>query len=165
MKKVFTVLLLHAAFAGFCQLSCVITKVIDGDTYQVLQQGKLQTVRLKNVDAPELKQFFGIAAKDSLSQLLLRKVVTIEPEKMDLYGRLLATITIGGRVLDSQMIAKGWAWHYLQYSDNAGLSIYETAAKRQALGLWKCVNPLPPWIWRQLSKRNKRLYEVCQPQP
>jgi endonuclease YncB( thermonuclease family) len=41
------------------------------------------TVRLANVDAPETKQSFGEAVKDSVSKLLLCKSVVIDSLKLD----------------------------------------------------------------------------------
>ena len=140
-------------------------KVIDGDTYKVLLNGKAQTLRLQNVDAPELGQYFGKTTSDSVAALIQLHQVQLEIQGSDLYGRQLVNIHINGMRLDSLLIAKGWACFYSSYSHNRQLSIYEAIAKLKGIGLWRCAHPVPPWIWRKLSKRNKRLYEMCQPHP
>lgn len=145
-----------------CTSAQLIVKVIDGDTYKVLLNGRVQTVRLQNVDAPELGQYFGKAASDSVATLIQLHMVQLETQGSDLYGRQLVSIHVNGMSFDSLLIAKGWACFYSSYSHNLQLSIYEAIAKLKGIGLWRCEHPVPPWIWRKLSKRNKRLYEMCR---
>lgn len=54
--------------SAFAQNSATVIRVVDGDTYQLLTNKRIFTVRLLNVDAPETKQSFGEAAKDSVSK-------------------------------------------------------------------------------------------------
>lgn len=161
VMKYIPTILFFLFFSIFAQAQTVVA-VHDGDTYSVLQNGKIQIVRLQNVDAPELGQFFGNAVRDSAAKLLLKRKIDIEDHGFDLYGRQLVAIFIDGKSLDSVLISNGWAWFYAKYSHNLQLNIYEAAARKKGLGLWKCEHNVPPWIWRKLSKRNKRLYEVCR---
>ncbi len=147
---------------SICADAQIVVSVHDADTYKVLLNGKIQTVRLLNVDAPELDQYFGKTASDSIATLLLRHKIDLEAQGTDLYGRLLVNININGKGLDSILIANGWAWSYTKYSHNLQLNIYEAAARKKGLGLWKCEFNVPPWQWRKLNKRNKRLYGVCR---
>lgn len=163
MKLIHTLILTVAiCFAANAQL---VVKVIDGDTYKVLLNGKLQNVRLMNVDAPEMDQYFGKAVRDSVSKLILGSVIVLEQHNSDIYGRTIINANYKGMPLDSLLIAKGWAWFYTSYSKNLDLKYYEAAAKLKGLGLWRCDHRVPPWIWRKLNRRNKRLYEMCQPLP
>jgi len=160
MKHIHTLILMVAiCFNANAQL---VVKVIDGDTYKVLLNGKLQNVRLMNVDAPELDQYFGKAVKDSVTTLIEGNMIALELHSSDIYGRTIVTATYKGMSLDSLLIAKGWAWFYISYSRNTDLKYYEAAAKLKGLGLWRCEHNVPPWIWRKLNRRNKRLYEMCQ---
>ena len=165
MKSFLLLTFLATAFAGFCQQTGLVTKVIDGDTYKVFMNGSLQTVRLLNADAPELGQFFGRAASDSVAALIQGRVVQLDLHQSDLYGRRLVNIYVNRMSLDSLMIAKGWAFFYYKYSRQKELAVYEAAAKIGHRGIWQCLNNVPPWIWRKLNKRNKRIYEVCRPLP
>ncbi len=160
MKHIQTLILVVAiCFSATAQL---VVKVTDGDTYKVLLNGKLQTIRLKNIDAPELDQYLGKTVKDSVAKLIEGTTLSLELHSSDLYGRTLVSATYKGMSLDSLLIAKGWAWFYTSYSNKFDLKYYEAAAKLKGLGLWRCEHNIPPWMWRKLNKRNKRLYEVCQ---
>lgn len=165
MKSFLLLTFIVTAFAGFCQQNYLVARVIDGDTYKVLLNGKLVTVRLVNADAPEIGQYFGKAAKDSVTALIQNRMVKGDFYKKDLYGRSLAAIHVNGMSLDSLLIAKGWAFYYYKYSLNTQLAVYEASAKLMGTGIWECLNIVPPWIWRKLSKQNKRIYEVCRPLP
>jgi micrococcal nuclease len=157
-----TILFFLFIFSFCISQSQTVIRLKDADTYVILDSGKLITVRLENIDAPELEQYYGQQAKDSVSNIIYRKTVSVKFDGKDIYGRALATISINGQHLDSILVCKGWAWFYVKYSHNYQLSIYEAAAKAKGLGLWSCLNSIPPWEWRRLNARNKRLYEVCR---
>ena len=156
-------LLLFILIAALSTSAQLVVHVQDGDTYKILKDGKLETIRLANVDAPELSQYYRPVVKQRVSNLILGKVVNVYPGKKDLYGRTIAKVAVGGRSLDSLLIANGWAWNYLPYSKyNFALSVYESQAKIAGLGMWHCQHNVPPWIWRQFNKRQKRLNEMCR---
>src|SRR5262245_50122747 len=71
----------------------IIGKVVgvsDGDTITVLDEQKRQyKIRLEGIDAPESKQDYGSRAKQSLSDLVFNKTVTVTSSKKDRYGRVL----------------------------------------------------------------------------
>ncbi len=50
------------------------------------------TVRLKNIDAPELKQPFGYLSFVYTSKLITGKLVSFDSTGKDLYGRVLAGV-------------------------------------------------------------------------
>jgi len=161
-KKMISVLVLVFVLLGLFKANAqLVTKVHDGDTYKVLYHGKLLSVRLRNIDAPEIGQSFGIAARDSVAALLLNQTVQLDSFGIDMYGRTMGSIHINGMALDSLMVCKGWAWFYVAYSKDKLLPVYEAGARSQGLGLWQCSKPVPPWVYRKLDKRNKRLYDNC----
>lgn len=66
------------------------TRVVDGDTYDVLAAGVVRRVRLLGVDAPELDQPFGRQAADSVARLLpVGQPVLLGRVGLGLYGRTL----------------------------------------------------------------------------
>lgn len=144
MEKYILILLIITGCYELKSQEVPIIRVIDGDTYEVLLNGKKQPIRLMNVDAPELKQAFGLAVKDSLSLLLKNKTVEISALKLDIYGRLLVQINIQGKALDSLLVAKGWAWCYEKYNTNEALPPLQIKAKSKGKGLWYCYRPVPP---------------------
>lgn len=144
MKKYLFILLFITGCYGLKSQEVPLIRVIDGDTYEVLLNGKKQPIRLMNVDAPELKQAYGAAVKDSLSKLLKSKTIKIAAFKLDIYGRLLAQVSYQGKALDSLMVAKGWAWCYEKYNTNEVLPSLQIMATAQGKGLWYCHRPVPP---------------------
>ncbi len=159
MKQI--VILVFALLGHFLVPAQLVTKVHDGDTYKVLFHGKLLNVRLKNIDAPEIGQSFGFAARDSVALLLLNQTVQLDSFGIDMYGRIMGSIRIHGMALDSLMTSKGWVWFYVAYSKDELLPTYEAAARAKGLGLWRCAKPIPPWVYRKLNSYNKRLYDNC----
>lgn len=58
--------------------------VADGDTITLLDADKVQhKIRLSGIDAPEKAQAFGNRSKQSLSDLVFAKAVTVDTEKRD----------------------------------------------------------------------------------
>jgi micrococcal nuclease len=130
-------------FLGAVSFSCsvsnkelptgIIGKVIrikDGDTIEILYDGKPLIVRLAHVDCPEIKrnQPFGKAAKQFTSDLCFGDIVTVENEnKFDRYDRLIGVI-INSKcdTVNLELVKAGLAWHYKQYSSNTLYSETET---------------------------------------
>ena len=136
-----------------------VVNVADGDTLTVLDDKKTQhKIRLQGIDAPEKSQPFGQKSKQSLSQLVHSKMVTVEFEKKDKYGRTVGKVLLNGTDVCLEQIKLGMAWHYKQYQSEQSKEdheIYaqaEQLAKSQAIGLWRDKNPMPPWDFRQQTK-------------
>jgi micrococcal nuclease len=117
--KVISLLLLALiALNASAKDSARVVRVKDGDTY-VFRKGNTDfTVRLKNIDAPELKQPFGYLSFVYTSKLISGKMVSYDSTGKDLYGRVLADVWLNNQRLDSTLISNGWAWHYQQYSSD-----------------------------------------------
>lgn len=132
-----------------------VTGIKDGDTFEVLHDGKPEKVRLSDIDSPESAQPFGKAAKKYASELCFGKTVRVEPKKKrDQYGRILGTIYVDDTVnVNAQMIAAGYAWRY-KYSKNKEYGASQEEAEQSRLGLWVDDNPIDPWQWRKEHKRS-----------
>ena len=164
MDKIFKVisLLLLALIAlnATAKDSARVVRVKDGDTY-VFRKGNTDfTVRLKNIDAPELKQPFGYLSFVYTSKLISGKMVSYDCTWKDLYGRVLADVWLNNQRLDSTLISNGWAWHYQQYSNDTLLKSLMVSAINANIGLWKCgMNGVcPPSFWRTYNLKNKSKY-------
>lgn len=144
MKKYLLILLIITGSYGLKSQEVPLVRIIDGDTYVVLLNGIPQHVRLMNVDAPELKQTFGMSVKDSLNILLKAKTLKIAVLKKDIYGRILAKVSYQGIALDSLLVIKGWAWCYESYNTNYILPSLQKEALQARKGLWYCNKPVPP---------------------
>jgi endonuclease YncB( thermonuclease family) len=133
--------------------------VADGDTVTVLDSERVQhKVRLAGIDAPERSQAFGNRSKESLSELVFSKTVTVETDKLDRYGRAVGKVLVGGRDVNLIQVERGFGWHYKAYeseqSENDRL-LYD-AAEREARaarrGLWQDLNPVAPWDFRKARR-------------
>ena len=159
--KVISLLLLALiALNASAKDSARVVRVKDGDTY-VLRKGNTDfTIRLKNVDAPELKQPFGYLSFLYTSKLISGKTVSFDSTGKDLYGRVLVDVWLNNQRLDSTLISKGWAWHYQQYSNDTLLKSLMVSAINANKGLWKCgMNGVcPPSFWRTYNLKNKSKY-------
>lgn len=81
-----------------------VERVIDGDT-MVLNGGT--RVRLSYVNAPESKEELGPESTQFTRQLVQRKLVRVEGNKRDSYGRLVADVVVDGRSLARAIIEAG----------------------------------------------------------
>ena len=142
------------------QISGKVVEVRDGDSFYIVWNGKKHLCRLAHVDAPELKQSFGIASRDSVRKVILGKTVMIDSLGEDLYRRVIINLKVNGISLDSLMIRKGWAWNYLAYSKSKNLALVMNDAVEEKTGIWKCgTNGVcPPWLFRKYDYKNKLRY-------
>jgi micrococcal nuclease len=136
-------------------LSGKVVGVYDGDCITLLADDRPVKVRLAGIDAPELGQAFGQAAKQRLSELAFGRAIEITISGTDRYGRTIGDFEIGGRSAAEQMVADGLAWHYKRYSDADELAAAESAARDARRGLWADPKPVPPWEWRRHEKAGK----------
>lgn len=89
-----------------------VTRVFDGDTLWVkpLAGGRYRKLRLDGVDAPEICQSGGPAARAALTALVLDQVVTVRVRAFDDYGRALAQVSAGGDDMAAALVRSGHAW-------------------------------------------------------
>lgn len=129
--------------------------VDNGDTIEVLHDGKGEKVRLYGIDCPDIKQDFGQRAKEFTSQYVFGKIVEVEPVATDHYGRTVALVYFNNNSLNEAIIKSGFAWAYKKYSVKpqcAEWIFFELQARVEKLGLWSMPNPTPPWEFRHKNK-------------
>lgn len=133
-------------------LSAQIIDITDGDTLTALVENRQIKVRLVEIDAPEKKQSFGQASKQSLSDLCFSKTAQIDVKGLDKYQRTLGRVYCDGTDANLEQVRKGMAWAYRRYLTDPAISQAEAAAKADRLGLWSELAPVPPWNWRHQKK-------------
>ena len=126
-----------------------VVAVLDGDSLMVLDLRQQVEVRLHGVDAPEGGQAFGSVCKRTLSNLVFGKTAAVQVVDVDRYKRSVSRLTVDGRDVGLEMIRAGCAWHYRQYSDDAGYAAAEEEARRARRGLWQDAAPVAPWNFRR----------------
>lgn len=157
----FTLILFDAVCQSFSDVK--ILRVIDGDTYVISLNTVSYHSRLVNVDAPEMDQPFGLKVQDSVSSLLLDKKCQVTIVGFDIYNRALCSVSLNHISLDSLLLAKGWAWYSpSMLAFKPGLRNIEANARLNNIGLWSCAPAMPPWIWRSMNFKDKRLYNLCR---
>jgi len=143
MAMMFYLVGIAAAWEG------VVTRIQDGDSFQVRQGRSTQTIRLYGIDCPEYQQPGGQRAKKLTSSLVKGRRVEILPMDTDRYGRIVAVVRLGGLVLNAELVRSGWAWVYPRYCTSPSLcrqwQAWEQEARRSRLGIWRDAHPEPPW--------------------
>ena len=125
----------HAIIAALCLLSGTafaekwegrVVRVADGDTITVLDSSRqMHKTRLTGIDAPEKAQPFGQRSKANLSAIAFNRVVEIDGNRRDRYGRILAKVMVADpncnatscpKLHDAGLmqIKSGLAWWYRQ---------------------------------------------------
>ena len=125
-------------------LNGTVVGISDGDTITVQDKSNNEhKVRLMGIDAPEKSQAFGNEAKQTLSNYIYKKEVSVEYKKYDKYKRIVGKVTLDGQDICLKMIVDGMAWHYTKYekeqskTDQGLYRESEANARKLKLGLWQ----------------------------
>ncbi|MCS7315255.1 MAG: thermonuclease family protein [Bryobacterales bacterium] len=128
-----------------------VVRVLDGDTIEVLKDGRPARVRLYGIDTPERGQPFGNAARRFTGEQCFGRTVLLREYGADRYGRILAEVILpDGRVLNQELVRAGLAWWYREYAPEAReLERLEREARAARRGLWADPRAVPPWEYRR----------------
>jgi micrococcal nuclease len=126
-----------------------VVKVIDGDTFDVLQGKERTRIRLFGIDSPERGQAFNKKAKEFTESLVSGRVVKIVIHNKDRYGRSVADVYLtDGTHVNAAIVGAGYAWQYKKYSNDPEIANLEAVARKAKKGLWEDGNAVPPWEFR-----------------
>lgn len=126
-----------------------VTEVVDGDTVKGVYMGEMIRIRLAGIDAPEMGQRFGPEAKSMLCRLAWDRLLEIRVVDVDRYGRVVAYLSDENQVINYEMVRWGYAWWYFDFSDDMEIERLEMEARTNKWGLWKLIDPIPPWEHRR----------------
>lgn len=124
-----------------------VDRVVDGDTAKVFFEGESEYVRYIGIDTPESVQpnapveCFGPESKALNARLIegKRMKMVFDEERRDHYGRLLAYVYVEGRLVQAEMLRRGYAT-ILEVSPNTSradqFSDLEDEARDAGRGLW-----------------------------
>ena len=131
-----------------------VSRVVDGDTVEVVRGRRTLTLRLIGIDTPETVdpskpvQCFGPAASSYANRQLLGEPVVLEFDRsqgrLDYYGRTLAYLWVRGDgspwLFDQRVVRLGYAREYTYdtvYAWQAEFMAAERQARANHRGLWK----------------------------
>jgi micrococcal nuclease len=128
-----------------------VSHVTDGDTLWVQPAGggAAHKLRLTGIDAPEICQHGGKAARDWLARLALHRRVAVNVSYFDRYGRGLATVRLDGTDLAAQMVRAGYAWTYGWRGRPGPYAAEEAYARQARLGVFAALRPESPRAFRK----------------
>ncbi len=140
--------------------SGTVTHVTDGDTLWVRPAtgGKPVRIRIDGVDAPEICQTYGMAARKALSARLAKHAVTVQPSSRDSFGRLLARVTVtaktspkvkGSADVGEWLVREGHAWSYRYRRDSGPYAKQQATARAARKGLFATARPQEPRDFRK----------------
>ena len=98
-----------------------VTRVIDGDTFEMIYKGDPDKVRIANIDAWEKSDPGGPAATAYLKRRIDGQVVMLKTSRSrmrDRYGRILARVYLEDVDIGEEMIARGHARPWQQKDGN-----------------------------------------------
>ena len=114
-----------------------VVEVYDGDTCTCARPfGNPFRVRLRGIDAPELRDEYGETARQQLVTLILDRRVVLEPIERDGSGRVVCRVLVDGTDVSVAMLEAGHAFHFRRFDDSPVYQRAEESARRRRLGLW-----------------------------
>lgn len=140
------------AAAPAAGLAGKVVAVADGDTLTLLTPAREQVkVRLAEIDTPEAGQPYGAKAKQHLAELAFAREARVEVTDTDRYGRTVGRVRVGAVDVNAEMVRRGAAWVYREYSRDRSLLGVEAEARAARRGLWALPEGerVPPWEWRR----------------
>lgn len=124
------------------KFSVKVTKCVDGDTAWFSKVGK---TRFLYVDTPEstnkIQPYGKTASNYTCSKLKNAKKIQLQYDgvKTDKYGRVLAWVWVDNKLLQKQLVQKGYVkgfYDYGNYSYESSLLVAQKKAKNKKVGIW-----------------------------
>lgn len=139
------------AHAGEEVYEARVSRVHDGDTLwvQPVEGGRYRKLRIDGIDAPEICQAGGVAARDALRQRVMDRVVTVRERSLDRYGRALVKLSLGQEDVAGWLVDRGLAWSYRWRRDMGPYADQEAVARDRRLGLFVESQPELPGDFRK----------------
>ena len=128
-----------------------VSHVFDGDTLWVQPSGggRTRKLRILGIDAPEICQNGGVAARDALRQRLSGQTVTVHEHRRDTYGRPLVDVALGNQDIAAWMVQQGWAWSYRWHDDPGPFAREEAVARSKHRGIFREASAEEPRDFRR----------------
>lgn len=125
------------------------SKCVDGDTIKVIIDNEEYTIRMLSIDTPEITkeekpEYYAKEASDyTCKKITKAKKIELEydpkSDKFDKYQRLLAWVFVDSKLLQEELIEKGYAkvaYLYDDYKYNDILKEKQELASAKNIGIW-----------------------------
>lgn len=133
-----------------------VVTVHEGDRLTIHHDGRSETIYLKDIDCPELKQPYGKQAKHAIAGYVGSRDIVVRGLTRDKQGRVSAEVLLhDGRNVGRELLKEGLAWWQRSASSDASLEVLEELARASGKGLWADSNPVPPWEWKATKKTSR----------
>lgn len=152
MKKVVFILCFFFCFSVSAsnKFTVKLDKCIDGDTARFFINGESRTVRFLSINAPEIahddieEEFYGGEASEYTCKLLsnassIKLQYDPKSDKVDKYDRVLAWVYVDDKLLQRDLVSKGYAevkYVYDNYLYSSELKDLEKISKEKKIGMW-----------------------------
>ncbi len=147
-----------------------VVRVVDGDTIEVLIDGRKKTVRYIGIDTPETVhpskpvECFGVEASNKNKELVVGKKVRLAKDvsETDKYGRLLRYVYVDDTFVNLTLVQEGYA-NALSYPPDVAFNEEfrkaEQEAREDRRGLWgsACASATP--------KNPSEISQITSPTP
>ena len=125
---------------------------MDGDTVLLVRAGQSEPVKLRidGVDAPESCQPGGMASRDELIRLVLRKQVLVSDLGQDSYGRQIGRLSVEGVDVGAELVRSGMAWAYRFRTGRGPYAALQREAQKDKKGLFSAAEAaMSPPVFRR----------------
>ncbi len=162
IRRVFVFLLFFLLLpaAGVYAWTAEVLTVGDGDSFTVRRDGRTHKVRLYGIDSPELGQAHGRNTRQLARSWLQGRRVEVEPMYQDKFGRTVALVWVGERLLNEELVRSGAAWVSPKFCQSRRVCDrmfdIQEKARQARLGLWRDARPEPPWQWKRRHPQGAR---------
>jgi micrococcal nuclease len=131
--------------------------VHEGDRLTVYHNGRRDTIVLKGIDCPELKQPYGKKARQVTAAFVGNRDIIVRAVQRDRQGRVTAEVILqDGRNVAYELVKEGLAWSRGGWAEGRSFNDEEELARAARVGLWADPNPVPPWKWKAPKKASRK---------
>ena len=134
-----------------------VVTVHEGDRLTIHHDGRSETIYLKDIDCPELKQPYGKQAKHVTAAFVGNREIVVRALTRDKRGRTSAEVLLpSGQNVGRELVKEGLAWSQRSGSGDRSLGDLEELARAERKGLWSEPNPVQPWKWKAPKKTSRK---------
>jgi len=140
------------------QYKGMVTQVIDGNTLVATVNRQKISIKLSYIEAPDLRQKFGLEAKQYVEKLALNKKVRIITNRSIKAPTTYAEVYVPTKSdpLNRYLVREGLAWEKKDKNNhNPSYALAESYAKRNKKGIWSQANPVFPSDFRKKEIQKK----------